>query len=212
MTRILLLALTLLTLAGCQSAYYDAMERLGVPKREILVNRIGEAQKAQEDGQEQFQDALTQFRNVVNVEAGELGRVYDRLNAEFEASEKAAARIRDRIAAVESVAKALFDEWEGELRAYTNQSLKRDSEQQLRETRTRYTRLITAMNRAEATIDPVLDSLRDNVLYLKHNLNARAVSTLRGELDTINTDVDALIEAMQAAIAESESFIAQMRA
>jgi len=89
--------------------------------------------------------------------------------------------------------------------------LRRDSEQQLRDTRTRYARLIAAMHRAEVTLDPVLDSLRDNVLYLKHNLNARAIASLRGELDTINTDVDRLINAMELAIEESDRFIAEMR-
>jgi len=204
-------ALLIVTLAGCESAYYNTMERFGVHKREILVDRIADAQTAQQQGQQQFRDALEQFRSVVEFDGGNLQQLYDRLNAEFEDSERAAALIRDRIASVESVAEALFDEWEDELDDYTNQALRRDSEQQLRTTRTRYSRVIAAMNRAESTLDPVLDSLRDNVLYLKHNLNARAVASLRGELDTINTDVERLLEAMQLAIAESDRFIAEMR-
>jgi ElaB/YqjD/DUF883 family membrane-anchored ribosome-binding protein len=138
--------------------------------------------------------------------------VYDRLDAEFQDSEAAADRIRNRIRAVEDVADALFDEWEDELDLYSNDSLRRDSERQLQDTRLRYQRLLTAMHRAEQTIDPVLDNLRDNVLYLKHNLNARAIASIRGELDTINADVGRLIEAMEAAIAESDRFINEMQA
>ncbi len=211
MRQVLFSAAAIFLLTACESAYYGTMEQLGVHKREILVDRIGEAQSAQQEGQEQFRDALEQFRSVVNFDGGELQQVYDRLNAEFEDTEESAERIRDRIKAVESVADALFDEWSDELDLYTNQALRRDSEQQLRDTRTRYTRLIGAMQRAEATLDPVLNSLRDNVLYLKHNLNARAVASLRGELDTINTDVDRLIDAMEIAIAESDRFIAEMQ-
>ncbi len=210
-TRLLLLTLAVFFLSACESTYYGTMEQLGVHKRDILVDRIGEAQSAQEDGQEQFRDALEQFRSVVNFDGGELQQIYNRLNSEFEDSEEAADLIRDRISAVEDVADALFDEWEDELALYSNQNLRRDSEQQLRDTRTRYARLIAAMHRAEVTLDPVLDSLRDNVLYLKHNLNARAIASLRGELDTINTDVDRLIDAMELAIAESDRFITQMR-
>lgn len=205
-----LLCCVLLTTA-CSSAYYGTMERFGVHKRDILVNRIEDAQEAQQDGQEQFKNALEQFRSVVNFDGGELQQVYNRLDREFIATEEAAANIRRRIQAVESVAEDLFDEWDDELALYSNQTLRRDSEQQLRSTRERYARLIQAMHRAEATLDPVLDNLRDNVLYLKHNLNARAVASLRGELDTINTDVDRLITAMEAAIAESDRFIAEMR-
>lgn len=209
--KVLGLCLVLVALTGCSSAYYSAMEKVGVYKRDILVDRIGDAQEAQQEGQEQFKDALEQFRSVVNFDGGELQKIYDRLSAEFEDTEAAAERIRSRIRDVEDVADDLFDEWAKELEEYSNASLRRDSERQLRETRTRYTQLISAMHRAESTMDPVLDSLRDNVLYLKHNLNAMAIASLRGELDTINTDVDQLIRAMNSAIAESDSFIAQMR-
>ena len=61
------------------------------------------------------------------------------------------------------------------------------------------------------TIDPVLASLKDNVLYLEHNLNARAIASLKGELSTVNEDVNTLIEAMQTAINESSAFIEQMK-
>lgn len=210
-SRTLLVASLTLLLGACSSAYYGAMEQIGVHKRDILVDRIESAQSAQQEGQEQFKDALEQFRSVVNFDGGELQRIYDRLSREFEDTEAAAENIRSRIRAVESVAEDLFDEWEDELSLYNNASLRRDSEQQLNATRQRYTRLIQAMHRAERTLDPVLDNLRDNVLYLKHNLNARAIASIRGELDAINTDVDRLIQAMQAAIAESDRFIAEMR-
>lgn len=212
LTRLAMLAVMLpLALMSCQSAYYGAMERLGVPKRDLLVSRISEVQEAQQEGQEQFRNALERFRSVIDFDGGELQPVYNRLDSEFERSERAAERIRTRIRAVETVADALFDEWEDELSLYSSDDLRRDSQQQLRDTRQRYARLMEAMNRAESSMDPVLDNLRDNVLYLKHNLNARAIASIRGELDVINTDVDRLIAAMQAAIAESDRFIAEMR-
>jgi SMC interacting uncharacterized protein involved in chromosome segregation len=207
----LLLISALTALVGCQTAYYSTMEQFGVEKRDILLDRIEQAQSAQEDGQEQFRSALEQFSAVVNFDGGELQQVYDRLNTEFEDSEAAAAEIRNRIDAVESVSEDLFNEWSAELEQYTNQSLRRDSERQLRDTRQRYTVLIATMHRAEEATEPVLNSLRDNVLYLKHNLNAMAISSLRGELNTINDDVERLIQVMDQAISESDRFIAEMR-
>jgi membrane-associated HD superfamily phosphohydrolase len=207
----LLLISALTALVGCQTAYYSTMEQFGVEKRDILLDRIEQAQSAQEDGQEQFRSALEQFSAVVNFDGGELQQVYDRLNTEFEDSEAAAAEIRNRIDAVESVSEDLFNEWSAELEQYTNQSLRRDSERQLRDTRQRYTVLIATMHRAEEATEPVLNSLRDNVLYLKHNLNAMAISSLRGELNTINDDVERLIQVMEQAISESDRFIAEMR-
>ena len=209
--RAFILVFTMVCLTACESTYYDAMEQFGVHKRDILIDRIEDAQSAQEDGQEQFKDALTQFRAVVNFDGGDLEDYYEELNDEYEDSESAATTIRDRIGAVESVAEALFDEWTDELEQYSSQNLRRESERQLRDTRRRYSRLISSMRRAEDAIDPVLATLKDNVLFLKHNLNARAIASLKSELGTVNTDVNRLIDAMQKAIDESNSFIEDMR-
>jgi hypothetical protein len=200
-----------LLLSGCESTYYDTMEKLGVHKRDILIDRIVEAQETQEEGQEQFKSALEQFQAVVNFDGGELEVVYNQLNNEYEDSVSAAEDITDRIDAVESVAEALFDEWQTELGEYSNANLRRESERQLKDTQRRYERLIASMHRAERSIDPVLASLKDNVLYLKHNLNARAIASLKGELGTVNTNVNTLIQAMQEAIAESNKFISDLR-
>ena len=201
----------LTTLSACQSTYYSAMEKVGVHKRDILVDRVDEAKQAQADAQVEFQDALTQFRAVVSFQGGDLEALYDRLNGEFEDSQAAAETIRERIDKVESVAEALFDEWEDELDLYTNARLKAESQTKLTDTKRRYKTLLASMRKAEKSMKPVLNALQDNVLYLKHNLNASAIGALKGELSDIDRDVSALIRNMNAAIKESDSFIAQLR-
>lgn len=207
----LFLVIAALVLVACESTYYNAMEKVGIHKRDILVDRVEEATESQRDAQEQFRDALGEFRSVVSFDGGDLEKLYDRLNASFEDSRAAADDIRDRIDAVESVAEALFEEWEGELSLYSNARLRDDSAAKLRDTKNRYNRLRKSLRRSEKSLAPVLDNLQDNVLYLKHNLNASAISAIKGELATIDRDVTALIATMEAAIAESEGFIAQLR-
>ena len=65
---------------------------------------------------------------------------------------------------MKSVAEALFSEWETELNEYSSATLKRDSQRQPEQTRKRFDQLMSAMQKAERTIDPVLASLKDNVL------------------------------------------------
>jgi chromosome segregation ATPase len=201
----------LLLVSSCETAYYDAMEKVGVHKREILIDRIVEAQESQEEGKEQFKSALEQFRSVVNFDGGELEATYEKLNDEYEDSVSAAETIHKRIASVESVATALFDEWTDELALYSSASLRRDSERQLQSTKKRYERLLATMHRTEKTIEPVLASLQDNVLYLKHNLNSRAIASLKGEFANVNADVTKLVSAMQKAIDESNKFVEELR-
>jgi inorganic pyrophosphatase len=197
-------------LGGCKSTYYSAMEKLGYHKRDLLVNRVEDARDAQQRAKEQFQSALEQFTALVGFEGGELEKTYKRLNTEFERSEDRAEAVHKRIKDVQDVAKALFREWKAELDDYTDHSLRRLSEQKLEQTQDRYARLIEAMQRAETKIDPVLAAFRDQVLFLKHNLNAQAIASLETELASVRTDVSSLLKAMEVSIAEANAFIKDM--
>ncbi|WP_309386814.1 DUF2959 domain-containing protein [Cerasicoccus frondis] len=207
---ILFVAAALLS-AGCSNMYYGALEQVGIHKRELLVDRVEAAQESQEEAKEEFEDALEAFRATVTVDGGELEKRYDKLKGQYEDCEDRAEAVRDRIAAVEDVAESLFREWESELGDYSRDDLRRASETQLRQTRREYERLIAAMKRAEAKMDPVLVAFGDQVLFLKHNLNARAIASLKNEVTTVERDVAALIDEMNTAIEEAETFISQMK-
>ncbi len=206
-----LLASSLLFIASCQSVYYNVWESLGVEKRDILVDRVESARDAQEDAQETFSSALEEFSSVVDFDGGNLEKLYNRLNSEYEDSQGAAQRVSEKIARIDSVANALFAEWEDEIQEYTNPNFKRSSTSQLRETRQRYAKLEQSLRKAEQSMQPVLANMKDNVLYLKHNLNAQAIGALRGEYQTIKREIDTLIANMNAAIDSSDAFIASMK-
>lgn len=183
--------------AGCSSAYYGALEKLGYAKRDILVERVTKAEQAQTAAKQQFSSALEHFLSVTKVDGGELQRKYEELNSQLEASESRAKEVRDRIAAVEDVANALFGEWEHELGDYSSASLREQSKRELDQTQRRYKTLVRLMHRAADRMDPVLANFRDQVLFLKHNLNARAVASL----DTTNRDLQGDIERLIADMA-----------
>ncbi|PLY04084.1 MAG: DUF2959 domain-containing protein [Desulfuromonas sp.] len=208
---ILFLCAALLFLPACSSMYYGAMEKVGVHKRDILADRVEAARDSQQETKEQFASALERFRSVMNFDGGELEDKYDELNAVLERSEAQAEEVSERIAAVEDVAEALFDEWDGELDQYTSKSLREQSRNKLKQTRSRYAKLIGAMKKAEGRIAPVLNPLRDQVLFLKHNLNARAISSLKNELGGIETDVTRLVREMELSIKEADSFIRMLQ-
>jgi hypothetical protein len=201
----------LVTITGCSSIYYGTMEKFGVHKRDIMVDRVEEARDAQQDAKKQFANALEQFKSVVNVKGGDLEAKYNKLNAEYERSVSRAQAVHDRIAAVENVSDALFSEWKSEIKQYDSDTLRRSSQQKLDETKAKYNHLIAAMKKAAARIDPVLKPLHDQVLFLKHNLNAQAIASLNDELISVQTNVDSLVKDMESAIAEADAFIKTMQ-
>ena len=205
-----LLSLLPLSLSSCDKAYMATMEKMGYAKRDILSTRVKSARDAQEDAKEEIQTTLEQFGKVVAYEGGDLEATYKKLNGELENSEDSAKAVRKKISDVESVADALFSEWEKELGQYSNADLRRKSQAKLTQTKSRYRDMLAAMKRAEQRIDPVLRPLRDQVLYLKHNLNARALSAIKGELVKVDAQVDQLVKDMNKSIAEADKFIQTM--
>jgi hypothetical protein len=203
---------TLVLLAGCQSAYYSAMEKVGVHKRDIMLDRVEDAQTSQEDAQVQFKSALEQLTQLISYDGGDLATQYEMVNDQYLASKASADEVTSRIDAIESVADALFDEWNDEIQQYASNSLKQQSQQKLRETERTYQRLIKSMHRAKDRMAPVLSALKDNSLYLKHNLNAQAIGALQGEYKTIKRDVESLVADMSQAIEQSQQFIDLLKA
>jgi hypothetical protein len=204
-------AALLAALCGCTSLNYSMQEKfLGNEKRDILVSRVGKASAAQKETQEVFKDALEQFGAVVNYDGGNLQKQYDKMSAELERCEGRAENVSTRIADVDRVARDLFREWAAEAKQYKNAEFRRDSEAKLRETQRNYDRMLGAMRNAESKIEPVLSVFRDQTLYLKHNLNAKALASLQGETAKIELDVNGLIKDLSAAIAEADRFIQTM--
>jgi hypothetical protein len=211
MHRFALLTCLALLLSGCSSAYYGAMEKIGIPKRQILVDRVENAREAQQEAKQQFASALEQFLAVTKVPTTELKATYDRLNDEFKRSETRAQAVRDRIAAIDDVARALFEEWNAELSQYSNATLRAQSQRQLDATRRRYGELMRVMNAAADRMDPVLGTFRDQVLFLKHNLNAQAISALGSTTRDLQQDITRLIAEMEKSIREADAFISTMQ-
>lgn len=199
-----------LTLSGCQSAYYSAMEKVGVHKRDILIDRVEETKDSQQESQEEFKSALERLTTLIDFNGGELQDTYNQLNDDYESSLNAANEVSTNINKVEDVAEALFDEWSDELEQYKSASLKRESSKKLAATKRQFDQLLRSMRSAESKMEPVLTSLHDNVLYLKHNLNAQAVSAIKGEFTNLKRDIQLLMSDMNKSIADSNKFIEQM--
>ncbi len=203
--------LLLITLSGCESAYYSSMEKIGIHKRDIMVDRIEDVRESQQDVKEQFNSALERFTYELNFNGGELEDVYNALNSEYEDSKDEAEELSQRIDAVENVAEALFSEWQAELTEYSNATYRRQSAEDLKQTRRQYTQMLSSMRYAESKMAPVLDALQDQVLFLKHNLNARAIASLKTEFGGLKRDIERLLGDMESSIKAADAFLATLK-
>jgi len=164
--RILLFVLSavILGLGGCNTMYYGTMEKMGVHKRDIMVDRVKAARDTQNETRQQFLTAMEQYKSVVNFKGGDLEKEYNKLNATLQKSESKAAEVRKRITAVEDVSEALFSEWRSEIKQYSSDTLRKSSQKKYDVTKKKYDEMIRAMKKAEAKLEPTLVPLRDQVL------------------------------------------------
>jgi chromosome segregation ATPase len=203
--------LLLITLTGCASVQYSALEKVGIHKRDILVDRVEDARDAQTETREQLVTAYEELSALVGYEGGELEKKYERLSKEVERSRKATKDLDEHLSDIDRVSEDLFDEWESELNLYSSATLKADQKRKLALARRQFMTMRDRMQTARNRVDPVMAVLTDNVLFLKHSLNAQALAALRGQTAVLEGQVDALIRDMQVAIEEADAFISRMR-
>ena len=209
--RTVTLLIVALALSGCASAKYSALEKVGIHKRDILVDDVEEARDSQAETREHLVSAYEELSALIGHEGGSLEKQYKRLDKEVERARDATDELDDRLGSIDTVSEDLFEEWEAELELYSSQALRDDQAKKLAESRRQFKQMRSRMQVARNRVDPVMAVLNDNVLYLKHSLNAQAVAALRGEAANLEADVEALIRDMQIAIDEADAFISKMR-
>lgn len=195
-------------LTGCTSIYNATMENVfGYEKRELFKKSVAALQDEQKDAQKEFKDALTRLKELYGFKGGELESVYEKVKSSYDRCDEEAKQVATRIENMEDLAKSMFSEWEKEIQQYSNPALATTSREQLRLTKERYVQLSRTVRDAESSMKPVLGQLKDNVLFLKHNLNASAIGSLQGEASGIQKQIEQLLTQMNTSIAASDAFI-----
>lgn len=209
---IAVLAVGLLGSAACNRIYYASMEKLGKEKRDILVKRIIDGKKDHEEARQQIKTTLESFRELTGFDGGDLERVYGKLNREYEAAKSRADDVSNRIKSINQVAGDLFKEWAAEIDEMGDASLKSRSRTMLRDAQVRHQHYMAAMQRTERKMEPVIRAFHDQVLFLKHDLNARAISSLKSTLTRLDRDVELLVSDIERSMQESDEFVKSLLA
>ncbi len=203
----LIFFILLVGFSGCQKAYYATWEKLGKEKRHLLKDQVKKGEADQKEASEQFENVLDRIKAMYGFDGKDIEKFYKKLKSDFEECEDRAENVRKRVHKVEQVAADLFVEWEKEIHEIGNRKLKNSSRKSLNDAKRRYALLQRAMLKAEASMTPVLKALKDYVLYLKHNLNARAISSLKQEVGDIEIEITSLIKDMNLSIEASREFV-----
>ena len=203
---------TALLLTGCTRTYYKAMSTFGKEKRDILVSRVKDSRKDQQQAKEQIKTTMEKFQELTGFQGGSLGKSYKELNSQYEKAADSAQKLHDRINSIDQVSSDMFKEWQKEIDGMENRKLKQQSAAMLRDSRLQEASYIKTMRQTEARMTPVLKAFQDQVTFLKHNLNARAIGSLKGTSARISTDVDVLLTQLDGSMAQADALINSLSA
>ncbi len=206
------LIVLILLFTGCKSTYYKTMRTLGKEKRDILVSRIKDAKKDQDQTKKQLQTTMESFQALTGFKGGSLEKSYKRLNSDYESAASQAGKLHDKIQSIDQVSNDLFKEWQGEINDMDNVKLKSQDLVMLRNAKTRQATYMRAMRSTEDQIAPVLKAFQDQVLFLKHNLNSRAIGSLKTTSAVLQSDVAGLIKSIDASSQEADKLITSLAA
>jgi hypothetical protein len=206
------LGVMLVSLAGCTSSYYKAMRTFGKEKRDILVSRVKDSKKDQQQAKEQIKTTMESFQALTGFQGGQLEKNYKKLNGEYEKAADSAQKLHQRIDSIDRVSGDLFKEWQKEIDGMQDKKLKTQSSAMLRQSRLSEAGYVKAMRQTEARMTPVITAFRDQVTFLKHNLNARTIGSLKGTSAKMSTDVDVLMISLDGSMAQADALIASLSA
>lgn len=205
-----LFVFSLCSVSACTSTYYATMHKLGKEKRDILVSRIKDGKKDQDKAKEQLKTTMEAFQELTGFQGGDLEKTYNKLNKEYESAQSRADKVSDQVKSIDKVANDLFREWTGEIEQMQDRELKSKSRAMLRDAQSRHEQYMTAMHATEKKMEPVLQAFHDQVTFLKHNLNARAIKSLKGTAARIDNQVQSLMVDIEKSMKEADAFVASL--
>jgi predicted nucleic acid-binding Zn-ribbon protein len=188
-------------------AKYSAYEMVGVEKRDLFKRDVATVKEAQEDSGRAFEDALSQLKAIYGFQGGNLEKEYNKLSSSYKNAKNEAGDVRESIKRMKTVADDLFEEWEDEIDQISSSKLRSKSEEKLKLTQKKFKTLRKQLEETEKKIDPILSQLKDQVLFLKHNLNANAIAGLKTEGTKIQSHIQGLMSQMRSSIEEADRFI-----
>ena len=204
--RVIIAAVTGVAVAGLARAQDE-----GVKQVEALVKASGSTVQAISQTKLQLMKTMDVYNALVADDAKDRKKLYKDLQKEMENTQKRRAEITARAGTMATEADTLFKSWETSTAAIESESLRKRSEERLKNTKASYAEIGTAGKKAAELYDPVMKSLADKVQYLGHDLNAQAVASLKPDSEKLNKDVEKLGKAIDDTITTTNTKINALR-
>src|SRR6202020_961282 len=136
------------------------MKALGQEQRDILVSRVKDSKKDQQQAKEQIKTTMESFQALTGFQGGALEKNYKKLNSEYEKAADSAQKLHNRIDSIDQVSNDLFKEWQKEIDGMENKKLKAQSAGMLKQSRLNEAGYIKSMRQTGGGMTPGISAFR----------------------------------------------------
>jgi DNA repair exonuclease SbcCD ATPase subunit len=183
----------------------------GVKQVQRLVKSAGTTVQSIVETKNQLQKTLDAYDAVLAENVKDRRSAYKDLQKEMDNTEKKREQIKLRTGDMDNDASTLFQSWADSAKAMDNADLRKRTEDRLAETKSSYAEIHAAGAKAVAVYDPFMKSLKDQVEYLGHDLNASAVASLKPDAAKLHQQAKELFDAIDETVATANTNIGALR-
>ena len=183
----------------------------GVKQTEKLVSKANDTVGSIRAAKQQIKDTLVAYNLLVGNKVEDPKKTYKDLQKGIENTDKKVADVDQKVAAMQKEADLLFADWASNLASISSEELRKRSEERLNETRERYNGILAAGDKAGKVFNPFIASLKDQVVYLGHDLNPSALASLKPDADKLNKEAEVLFKKIDETVDEASGYITSLK-
>ena len=199
-----------MVLGGLLASVSSAVAQEGHRQTDRLISRADRALRSIGEAKEQLQTTLEIYNSIFEG-GGDTRRIHRDLTRAIDRSEDRREDVRRRVADMESEAHTFFAQWMKSLDEISSESLRQRSQARLNEARVRYGEILTEGRTASAMFEPLMGALRDQVVFLGHDLNPSAIASLKPDAEKLNAQAESLLSGIERTQRKISGYIASLK-
>ncbi|HEX5137005.1 MAG TPA: DUF2959 family protein [Planctomycetota bacterium] len=192
-SRAVIAVLVLASLPACSFVNDLIKGKSGPADVDDLVAAVEKVNKELDASKASMLSAVQGLQSITAPDfQGDAAKAHKDLVKAVEASEDQADDLRNRIEEMQAAAAPVFDQWTKDLEAYSNPEMRQRSQARLAAARERYDAVVAAVDPLLVEYESINQSLRDHVLFLKHDMNPAAIATIQDDVRSVAKDAASL--------------------
>lgn len=207
----IVVGLLLLVLPGIAHAQIFGSDPESLKRTDKLIegaeNLIKEAVKARNE----IEKTLTSYNALFAGDVQDVRKAYKDVEKGLESTEKQRDEVKKRVDSMKVEADAYFASWNESLQQIGSDNLRKRSEDRMNETKSHFNGVLAAVADARGAYEPFAANLKDQWVYLGHDLNADGIASLKPDADELNSKARNLFKSIDDGMKKADEYVESLK-